>query len=33
MSLFEIVGVTSTNMTYSAAFVFIAFEKEDYLGS
>jgi len=29
MSLFEIVGVTSTKLTYSVAFVFLSFEREN----
>ena len=29
MPLFEIIGVTSTDLTFSVAFVFIQFEKED----
>jgi hypothetical protein len=29
MSLFEIVGVTSTDMTYSVGFAFMTAEKED----
>jgi len=29
MPLFEIVGVTSTKMTYSVAFAFLSFEQED----
>ena len=29
MSLFDIDGVTSTNMTYSAGYAFLNFEKED----
>jgi uncharacterized membrane protein len=29
MPLFEIIGVTSTNMTYSVGFVFLSFEQED----
>ena len=29
MPLFEIVGVTSTKMTYSVAFAFLSFEREN----
>ena len=31
MQLFEIVGVTSTNMTYYVGFSFLSFEQEDDL--
>jgi len=30
MPLFEIVGVTSTNMTYAVDFVFLSFDQKDY---